>query len=295
MHEDRPEPPPSGDDAGDSLSWALDRVSEILDDQAAQSGLLDIRNLVPPPEERRRAPRYSLEEPAQVELESWAELLELYTKDISNNGIFIRTDEPPPTGTHVGVHLLLPDGSGTIRFQGEVVRIVNPGPGAVAGFGVQFYGVTQEAKNTLQWIIAQARAVTERPAPPPPPRANAPTPSYQVGKRPVRRPPNRYEREQAERKRLRSILLELGARDDLSVLQLYGRPSLNEIDDAFHRVARQWDPTHLHRSTSPEIVKLTKAIHFRIQQAYHRARAAETLSSAGFTNALSSLDQPRRK
>ncbi|MEM7157881.1 MAG: PilZ domain-containing protein [Myxococcota bacterium] len=295
MPEDRPEPPPSGDAlAGDSLSWALDRVSEILDDQAAQSGLLDIRNLVPPPEERRRAPRYSLEEPAQVELESWAELLELYTKDISNNGIFIRTEEPPETGSRVGVHLLLPDGSGTIRFQGEVVRIVRPAPGVVAGFGVQFYGVTQEAKNTLQWIIAQARAVTEQPAPPQRPAA-APTPSYQVGTRPVRRPPNRYEREQAERRRLRAILCELGARDDLSVLQLHGRPSLHEIDDAFYRASRQWDPARLGRDTSPELIRLNKAIHFRIQQAYHRARAAETLSSAGFTNALSSIDDRRTK
>ena len=104
-------------------------------------------------------------------------------------------------------------------------------------------------------------------------------------------------RAKAARKALERQLAfsEIAGEDRRPLLVLRECIVCNGTDDAFHRVARQWDPTHLHRSTSPEIVKLTKAIHFRIQQAYHRARAAETLSSAGFTNALSSLDQPHRK
>lgn len=253
----------AGELPSDARRWALDRVDEILDSVADESGLLQLDDLPRPGPERRTEPRYSLEEPARVEVGSWSELLELYTKDISNNGIFIQTTELPELGTRVGVHLLLPNGTGTIRFQGQVAHVLPPEAAPVPGFGVRFEGVTREAKNTLQWILAQAKAAIA-----------APRPVRPGTRRPAsgRPKPSADESHRERQRRLRTVLCDLAARSDLAVLELPPSPSVEQIDDAFETLAEEWRPKPGGRVLSPEVTELTRAIFSRIERAYRRVR-----------------------
>jgi uncharacterized protein (TIGR02266 family) len=268
MSKDQP------DDPRNSLSWARARVDEIVSTLAEESGLLEVRP-PPPGQERRRADRYSLEEPARIELESWAELLELYTSDISQNGIFIRTSSPPQPGTEVGVHLLLPNGTGTIRFQGEVVRVVLPESGLVPGFGVQFHRITQEAHNTLQWILAQAKAAARTPTPAKRAAAEAepigpPELEVDLGLDLGAEPPPPRKPPPVRLGHLRAALCTMAARTDLAVLELPSSPSIEQIERAFARVGQQWRPSP---DLAPEAAELTKAIYARIERAYKRLLA----------------------
>ncbi|MCA9707800.1 MAG: PilZ domain-containing protein [Myxococcales bacterium] len=117
--------------------------------------------------DRRRTPRYSLEQPARLEVRSWAALVELYTRDICHDGVFIQTTSPPPLHTLLAVHLLLPDGTGTIRFRGKVVHVIeaeaSAAASAAAGFGVQFLDLTAEDRGVLRQIVAQAQAAADTP------------------------------------------------------------------------------------------------------------------------------------
>ncbi|MCA9708437.1 MAG: PilZ domain-containing protein [Myxococcales bacterium] len=276
-----PDDPSSADDpALDPRAWASGRVDAILDAAADQSRPLEVSDAAAEIPERRHEPRYSLEEPAQVEVGSWAELLELYTKDISRNGLFVQTSSPPEPGAQVGVHLLLPDGAGTIRFQGEVAHVIAPGSGRAPGFGVRLYDLSQDAAYTLQWIVAQAKAATETP------RTDEAARRREAGVEAAARRRSRQQAEQDERSRLRAVLCRVGAQSDLDVLGLEGSPSLERIDQAYRALERQWDPHRHARDASPEVARLYKAIHFRIERAYHRLRATRSSSAEAFARAL---------
>lgn len=113
--------------------------------------------------ERRAAPRYSLVEPAEVEIASWNELVALYTKDISHGGMFVGTDEPPARDTQVAVRVRLPGEAGTLALEGVVVHVVTAAQagamGCAAGFGIQFTNLTRERRSALQRLVEHAKEV----------------------------------------------------------------------------------------------------------------------------------------
>ncbi|MEM9457832.1 MAG: PilZ domain-containing protein [Myxococcota bacterium] len=280
--DERSSPPHATDDpTQEAREWASARVDAIIDAVADESGPIALSTVGQAQPERRTEPRYSLEEPAKVEIGSWAELLELYTKDISRDGIFIQTSSSPPPGTKVGVHLLLPDGAGTIRFQGKVVHVLAPESGSPPGFGVRFYDVTDEARNTLYWLVAQAKSAVTTP------RTGEAARRRSASIEAAARRRSNAEAEAEERQRLRTILCEVGARSDLEVLELHGTPSIEQIDEAFGRMSQQWAPRHHRQGSSPEVLELYKAIHFRIERAYRRLRAGHGSSADAFAQALS--------
>lgn len=103
--------------------------------------------------ERRRAPRY----PVDFEVDYRAEdtFLFAYISNVSEMGIFVRTDTPEPPGTRL-VLRFKPDGfDHPLELQGRVTWINPPRdppePGRTAGMGVQFETLSQ----------AQRRAVIE--------------------------------------------------------------------------------------------------------------------------------------
>lgn len=138
--------------------------------------------------ERRTEPRYSLVEPAQVEVASWAELAKLYTNDISHGGLFIRTEVPPARDTRVAVRMVLPGGAGTLELEGVVVHVVTVAQASAlactAGFGLQFTNLTSERRRALQQLIEHAKAQEDRPVRHPAPTAvHAVAPAHQVVER----------------------------------------------------------------------------------------------------------------
>ena len=69
----------------------------------------------------------------------------LYSKDLSQGGIFLKTVPPLPLGERIGLHIQLPfpEGSEEMEASGEVVRQVPDQSEShlIPGVGVQFIGL----------------------------------------------------------------------------------------------------------------------------------------------------------
>ena len=79
-----------------------------------------------------------------------------YTKDLSPNGAFLKTNRPFAVGTRLKLTIHLPGGRPPLRLAGEVRRIVEAGAGSplLPGVGVRFLEVPGEALRVLQEFIA---------------------------------------------------------------------------------------------------------------------------------------------
>jgi uncharacterized protein (TIGR02266 family) len=80
-----------------------------------------------------------------------------YVTNISRSGVFIRSEDPLPIGTRVGLAFtVILDDLETIEGIGEVVRCVAPGtPGVQAGMGVVFVELTQISKQLIERILVR--------------------------------------------------------------------------------------------------------------------------------------------
>lgn len=84
-----------------------------------------------------------------------------YAKDISNNGIFLRTNTPLPVFDKVTVVLELPTGQ-TVELHGEVVHAISvekASTGAAPGMGVQFGDLTPEKRALLEEYLERCKTV----------------------------------------------------------------------------------------------------------------------------------------
>lgn len=259
----------------DGVGEALAHSEALVPDAEAERA--PERAAAPVGAERRVNRRYSLVEPAVVEVASWSELVSLYTKDIGCGGMFVLTDTPPPRDTSVGLQLLLPDEAGTLDFVGVVVHVVTAAQakatGGAAGFGLQFSGLTAERRRALQRLIEQAEVAAAHPEEEDGPRLRelgfACAPSDGGGLRLTL-----SEAEHQQMQQLRAELAAMTARGDLEMLGLPSEAGLELLRDAFERLARRWHPSVAHRDAPPEIRQLATEIFLRIEQAYHRLRDA---------------------
>jgi uncharacterized protein (TIGR02266 family) len=112
-----------------------------------------------------------------------------WLKDISQGGIFLRTQAPTPLETPVEVVLTLPDAT-ELTLHGMVVHRVSPEevrPGHPAGLGVAFTDLSAELRATLAAVVG---ATDASPLPPPAPEADGPArDGSQAGARPARAAP----------------------------------------------------------------------------------------------------------
>ena len=77
-----------------------------------------------------------------------------YVTDISQGGVFIRSRSPLPIGTRVDLHFtILLEDFHTIEGVGEVVRVVDAGPGQ--GMGVKFIELTPDSQSLVDRIAAE--------------------------------------------------------------------------------------------------------------------------------------------
>lgn len=95
--------------------------------------------------ERRRSDRYPAELP--VDLMERKGDRRVATTDVGRHGIFVRMDDPPAERLLVQLKLHLP--AGPVPILAVVARRVLPGPGRVAGAGLQFFVLAPDAKD--QW------------------------------------------------------------------------------------------------------------------------------------------------
>ncbi len=226
----------------------------------------------PVEDERRRQPRYSLADPAVIEIGSWSELVTLYVKDISCGGMFVETTAPPARDTEVTVQLLLPEGTGTLGFDGLVVHVVTvreaSASGRTPGFGLQFRGLTPERRRALQRLVEQAERAADSPSAERPRLSDLGFSGKPGPAGGLRLTLNEAER--AQMQQLRTELAAMSERGDLEVLGLSDHGGFDELRAAFERLARRWHPGVAHRDAPPEIRALATEIFLRIERAYRR-------------------------
>ncbi len=86
-----------------------------------------------------------------------------YATDISQGGLFVRTDRPHEPGAYVQLQLTPRHGATIIEGLGRVVRVSRPeetAGGAAAGMGIEFVGFDDAAKRELEARILSPAAVS---------------------------------------------------------------------------------------------------------------------------------------
>lgn len=103
--------------------------------------------------ERRRHERFATE--IKVDYRSGENFLFSYIRNISEMGIFIRSDDPLPVGTEIEL-CFRPDGEDPLDVRGLVVW-VNPvkpiGENLNPGMGVRFENLTPELRERLVDLV----------------------------------------------------------------------------------------------------------------------------------------------
>jgi hypothetical protein len=113
---------------------------------------------------RRLDTRYLIEFP--VQLVHARRSRSLVVQDVSQGGVFIRTDAPPPLLQLVQVHLVLPIGGHALSAHGMTVHVVEEEGihGRGPGIGVQFYGLDESTR--LAWEAFTRHVATHYPESP---------------------------------------------------------------------------------------------------------------------------------
>src|SRR5262245_36201503 len=79
-----------------------------------------------------------------------------YITDISAMGIFVRTNNPEPPGTHLNLRFT-PPGGDPLEFEGEVIWINPLRPGDYEnrnpGMGIQFVELTPEQRERILMLV----------------------------------------------------------------------------------------------------------------------------------------------
>jgi uncharacterized protein (TIGR02266 family) len=76
-----------------------------------------------------------------------------YVTDISQGGLFVRTDRPHEMGAYVQLQLTPRDCTSVIEGLGRVVRVSPPEKtpeGSAAGMGIEFVGFDEESRRELE-------------------------------------------------------------------------------------------------------------------------------------------------
>jgi hypothetical protein len=98
---------------------------------------------------------------ARIRFGTWAEFERFLQQDGGVHGLFVRAATPPPIGTELSVHFVLPDASDLI-LPGRVVHCLSAEEAKASegepGMGVQFTHMSAEQAQRVQALMAQASA-----------------------------------------------------------------------------------------------------------------------------------------
>jgi len=106
-------------------------------------------------QDRRRAQRILIN--LEVDYHCEETFLFAYITDLSTLGIFVRTNNPEPPGTHLNLSFTLPGDQRQLDVEGEVIWINPFRPGDLSnlnpGMGVRFLDLEQEQRRALRRLI----------------------------------------------------------------------------------------------------------------------------------------------
>jgi uncharacterized protein (TIGR02266 family) len=241
----------------------LDEVGEETETETAAPEQPDFE-----PVFQRRHERFALREQVQITIPSWSRLLDLQADDISQGGMFVRTEEPPARGERITVSITLPEG-GTLELEGEVVHVVEARAGGPRpGFGVQFVGLTAERKSALRRLVRHAMSHSAIDG------ATAQT-LHEFGFTPTASGTYRMSmtpEEQTLHEQLHARLSQMRRESDTEVLALPREYDESVLHDAYFKMAEVWHPDVAARHAAPEIKRLVVDIFLRVNEAYENLR-----------------------
>ena len=83
--------------------------------------------------------------------------------NISEGGMFLRTESPPQIGTLLYLNAKIPSERGILplTISGQVVR--HHSPGEAKGIGIRFLSIVGEEENTIRWFASQAYSLKPSP------------------------------------------------------------------------------------------------------------------------------------
>lgn len=100
--------------------------------------------------------RHEVRRTINHDFKSVDEFIAEYVTSISRSGVFIRSEDPLPIGTHVNLRFsVIMDELEIIEGVGEVVRVVQRGEGELAGMGVVFIELTQISRHLIERILVR--------------------------------------------------------------------------------------------------------------------------------------------
>src|SRR4051795_13595396 len=107
------------------------------------------------------APGSQQQATARIRFDSWSEFARFMNQDGGSRGLFVRAAVPPPIGTDLTVHFVLPDGS-DLALPGRVAHRLSAeeaqAMGEDPGMGVQFTHMSEEQALRIQEIMANAES-----------------------------------------------------------------------------------------------------------------------------------------
>ena len=108
----------------------------------------------------RSTKRYATNHQLLVRCESWGEFVALYAADVSQGGMFIVTDEPPPVLSEVEIRMVLPEGH-EMPLRARVVHVIEPAQAAHArrdpGVGIELIGLDGSTRAQIHQLVEFAR------------------------------------------------------------------------------------------------------------------------------------------
>ncbi|MCZ6690583.1 MAG: PilZ domain-containing protein [Planctomycetota bacterium] len=105
--------------------------------------------------EKREQERVSLTFPVRVRIDDINQFVEQHSTDLSEGGIFIRMNYPPPAGSKVDMSFYLEPVHKTILARGEVVRSVPDAKGGdgPTGMAVRFTDLGKDGRRFIELVV----------------------------------------------------------------------------------------------------------------------------------------------
>lgn len=105
--------------------------------------------------EKRKHERVSLTLPVRVRIDDINQFVERHSTDLSEGGILIRMNYPPPVGSKVDMSFYLEPVHKTIRARGVVVRSVpdTRGSDGPTGVAVRFTDLGKDGRRFIELVV----------------------------------------------------------------------------------------------------------------------------------------------
>jgi uncharacterized protein (TIGR02266 family) len=97
--------------------------------------------------QHRTFPRVSVK--LEVRFRTASEFVQEHAVNLARGGIFIQSEDPPPSDAAVEVEIYLPDGGAPVTSNGIVVHRQLAAPGKVVGVGVQFVDASDAFRERI--------------------------------------------------------------------------------------------------------------------------------------------------